>query len=123
METINQERLTTPPPAITVKKRSLFLPTLIIILVGIMISIVIALLLPLPNQVTSPNPSPSANTVSSPSATPTDRKISEFGGSTDFVNFENQLNTLKTDAAKADLSESELTYPLLDMHVNFNKQN
>lgn len=62
-------------------------------------------------------PSPSAVTFTSTPA----REVSEFAKTADFMSFENDLNQLKTDNSTVNLTEAELTFPLLDMQVNFNK--
>lgn len=62
---------------------------------------------PLPTAV----PSPSEQT----------RPVSQFGQTSGFQSFETQLKTVSSVQDNLDLSESKLSFPLLDTNVNFNK--
>lgn len=49
------------------------------------------------------------------------RQVSEFAKTIDFINFEDDLNQLKQENTSVNLTEAELTFPLLDMKVSFEK--
>lgn len=65
-----------------------------------------------------PSPLPSTTTSS---ASPDSGTVSEIARTEEFQKFEQKLNELRTANEKIDLSESPLTFPLLDMQVNFEK--
>lgn len=71
-----------------------------------------------PPQTAIPSPLPSAATAS---ASPQTDPVSEIGKTENFQKFEQNLNTLRAENEKIDLSEAALTFPLLDMNVNFDQ--
>lgn len=64
------------------------------------------------------SPLPSAATSS---ASPVTGPLSEIGKTEAYQKFEQKLNDLRNANEKIDLSEATLTFPLLDMNVNFEK--
>lgn len=106
--------------------KMLFNPTpklkLLLIVGGILILLAIfSLLVPKPpSQPGSSDTKPLPSAISNASIEP--RKVSEFGNTADFINFETTLKQLKADVISINLSESELTFPVLDMDVNFEKR-
>jgi len=47
------------------------------------------------------------------------RPVSSFGQTPEFAQFEERLNSYRGSLDTLDLNESQLTFPLLDMDVNF----
>lgn len=70
-----------------------------------------------PNSSISVTPSP----FSQPSNPPTERKTSEFAKTPEFLDFENKLAELQEANKNIDLNETGLGFPVLEMHVDFEK--
>lgn len=92
----------------------------IIIIGGALLFFLLALLISFsprgPEQlVLVPSPLPS----DTPEASASERQTSEFAKTEDFKKFEQNIKSLKDDNTNVDLSESQLSFPLLDMEVNF----
>lgn len=47
------------------------------------------------------------------------RPISEFAKTPEFMKFEKDINELKSETENLDLTENQLSFPALDMNVNF----
>lgn len=62
---------------------------------------------------------PSATPSASVGETPQPRKQSDFSKTEEFSRFEQDLNALQAENKSVDLSETELTFPFLDMNINF----
>lgn len=94
---------------------------IIILVVGIVLIVVafISFLLEKPKLPTVTIPSPLLVATQSASLPP--KEISEFGKTEAFTNFENKLTDLQKTNSTVDLYEAKLSFPLLDMNVNFNK--
>lgn len=119
-----------PNPTVTaekvaeeVKKLTPFHTRPLLIAGGATTTLILALLLivivsrPSPAPVV-PSPLPSA---ASPTTAPAAGPISEIARTEAYQKFEYKLNDLRSANEKIDLSEASLTFPLLDMNVNFKK--
>jgi hypothetical protein len=60
-----------------------------------------------------------ASPVATQSASLPPREVSEFGKTEAFTKFENKVTDLQKTNETVDLYESKLSFPLLDMNVNF----
>lgn len=70
-----------------------------------------------PTTLILPSPSPQA------SFSPLPQVTSEFSKTDEFSTFEQNITILQKDATGIDFDEKNLSYPLLDMQVNFGGQN
>lgn len=92
-----------------------------LIILGLLLVLVLVVSLlrrtpPQPDSVTILPAATPGETVSTPP-----RQVSEFAKTVDFINFEDDLNQLKQENTSINLTEAELTFPLLDMKVTFEK--
>jgi hypothetical protein len=90
-------------------------------MLGVILLLLILVALMKPKQsplVLTPSPSP----VLAPSPTAPPRETSAFAKTPEFAHFEQGIRQLQNDNLTVDLSEPNLSYPLLDMDVNFRKQ-
>lgn len=113
-EKVNQDMTNVPIKMTPVLKISLFVLGILILL------ILVATLFRRSSPLTQlPSISPAVSPVGSVNLPP--RQVSEFGKTVDFMNFEDDLNQLKQENLLVNLTEAELTFPLLDMKVSFEK--
>ena len=68
---------------------------------------------------TAPLPSFPSPTPAAPVASAPPREISAFAKTPEFAQFETSITALASQSAQIDLSENALSYPFLDMNVNF----
>lgn len=81
--------------------------------------IITSLVLRKNTNLTNTYPSPSINPDSSAALPP--REVSEFAKGQPFLDFEQKLTDYRQKLQTADLNESSLSFPLLDMNVNYRK--
>lgn len=94
------------------------LKILLVVLSILFLMVFFVMLLP-KKTVVSPNaPSPTPVVLASPSP---EVKISEFAKTEIFGQFEVQMASVSAHLSETDLNEDKLTFPLLDMDVNFDK--
>lgn len=92
---------------------------ILLVLLGILFLLVfIVMILPRKTVVTPTEPTPTPVVLASPSP---ELKISEFAKLEIFSQFELQMSTVSAHLLETDLKEDKLTFPLLDMEVNFDK--
>ena len=136
METTNQNPAVVPPQTpsapFPVKNQQIqklieFMTTLkpqTKLLIGIaatMLTIIVALLLFLPKRNAPVAVLPTVPPVSTVSASLTPRETSEFAKTDAFRQFDTDLENFQNDNNTVDVSETLLSFPLLDMQVNFDK--
>jgi hypothetical protein len=93
---------------------------MLLLILAVLFGLVIVVLLVFPQappaqQVVVPSPLPSAGA----STEPVTRPVSQFGQGLEFVAFEEKLKNTRVQQESLDLNESQLTFPLLEMNVNF----
>jgi len=92
---------------------------LLLVLVGILFLLLVLLtLMPKKTVILPTIPTPVPITLTSPVAI---NQLSEFAKREIFSQFETQIASVSANLQETDLTEDTLTFPLLDMNVNFEK--
>lgn len=95
-----------------------FQTRILIIIAAVLITIILILLIlpkPKPPALIVPTPPP----ISTISATLIPRLTSEFSKTEEFLSFERNLGAVRADTEKLELTETKLSFPFLDMQLNF----
>lgn len=114
-ETVTEDVQKISPIKMTPKIKLLMIGTAVILLIAL-----VSLLLPPANRpltTTLPSPLPTPDAMGSPVTRP----LSATAQTDEFKNFESKLNTTRSGQDSLDTTESQLTFPLLEMNVNYNK--
>lgn len=124
METSNSTQPVLEPIVKTAAKKELPIkmsPPFIIALIifGVLILANVFLLFRKPNQ-SNFNEVPSPSSLL-PSSLPTIRQTSEYSRTFKFIEFERKLLDLQSANQNVDLNENSLGFPVLEMHIDFEK--
>ncbi len=69
-----------------------------------------------------PNPLPSVFSIDASPISQPERQLSQFSQTPAFISFEKNIDQLRSTQESLDLTESQLTYPQVEMNVNYKKE-